>query len=127
VQKSNRIECRVTDLEKADWQKAAGGSRRVSEWLRGLANAECERLRRGEDEHTLPPDAPTTSAARIVKPFEAPNAKPLIVADAIEREVQVVPPPRSGKVASQTCPRAHHHRPGRYCGTCKKVATKVGE
>jgi hypothetical protein len=114
VQKSNRIECRVTDLEKADWQKAAGGSRRVSEWLRGLANAECERLRRGEDEHTLPPDAPTTSAARIVKPFETPNAKPLIVADAI-------------KQATGVCPRAHHHRPGRYCGACKKVATKVGE
>lgn len=38
--KSARVEIRVTDLEKADWAEAAGGVRKVSEWLRALANRE---------------------------------------------------------------------------------------
>jgi len=37
--KSQRIEIRVSESEKASWAKAAGGQRRVSEWLRSLAAA----------------------------------------------------------------------------------------
>lgn len=119
MQKSNRIECRVTDLEKQDWQKAAGGSRRVSEWLRGLANAECERLRSQSGIERIIEEQ-RTPAGRIEP---VPNAKPLIVADAISKGLTR----EGGSPRLDKCPRAHHHRPGRYCGTCKKVATKVGE
>ena len=38
--RTGRVEIRVTDAEKAAWAEAAGGSRKVSDWLRSLANRE---------------------------------------------------------------------------------------
>lgn len=126
MQRSSKVEIRTTDLEKADWQKAAGGARLVSSWLRSLANAECARLRSGEKQ-----EAEQIIAA--VSEHPRPESKPLTVADAIERSASGLVEgitdhaPRDGKPLAVKCPRAHHHRPGRYCGACKKVATKVGE
>ncbi len=37
--KSKRFELRVSEHEKAAWVEAAGGTARVSAWLRSLANA----------------------------------------------------------------------------------------
>lgn len=106
AQKSNKVEIRVTDLEKKDWQEAAGGARLVSSWLRGLANAECERRRRGEDA------VEDLVAAGAQKKIEAQKTS-LSTAHAIIPEKPVVP--------SGQCPRWMHHRSGTYCGSCKKV------
>ena len=155
--RSNIVRLRLTDLEKADWQKAAGGSRKLSEWIRLVCNAAAEANR-------------VTKAGLDPDPIfrePVPNAKPLIVAAAIQDSVQgektaqaggdhrVAPGPTtrgedqahresrplpdtqapggdssSGARTSasgsggETCPRWMHHRPGVYCGACKKVQPK---
>lgn len=52
--KSQRIEIRVTAFEKETWAQAAGGPRRVSEWLRALANQAASKP--GDD--AIPPTPP---------------------------------------------------------------------
>jgi hypothetical protein len=131
MQRSSKVEIRTTDLEKADWQKAAGGARRVSEWLRGLANAEVNRLTRMSTDLPVPNEKQETEQiiAAVAK-YPRPESKPLIVVPT-EKETVTYETPQHTVVTRPLenggCPRAHHHRPGRYCGTCKKVATKVGE
>lgn len=103
TQRSNIVKLRLTDLEKQDWQTAAGGARRLSEWVRSVCNAAC----------VVPHEAASmldSAAAETV----LPNAKPKLVADAIERGAQ----PKA------QCDRWMHHRPGVYCGSCKKVIAK---
>lgn len=126
--RSNNVKLRLTDLEKADWTAAAGGTRKLSEWIRQVCNAECDSTRE-----------------------PVPNSKPLIVADAIERSVEdqahresrSLPATDAGGddlssggrdgagsaakaagPASEQCARWMHHRPGVYCGSCKRVIGK---
>jgi hypothetical protein len=87
--KSQRIEIRVSESEKAAWAQTAGGQRRVSEWLRSLANA-----------------------AIASEPLVS---EPKILAEKVSVSTKHVVVPK------KDCPRAHHHRPGVYCGSCGKV------
>lgn len=96
--KSSRVEIRVTDLEKADWATKAGGTRRVSDWLRSLANA--APFPGGVVEQV---DTPASSTGG---PSGREGSSP---SPAIKRK------PRAG------CARAHFHRPGVYCASCEKL------
>lgn len=89
MSRTARIELRATEAEKKAWADAAGGSRRVSEWLRSLANA-------------------ATSQAPLID-------EPKILTEKVGIGGNGV------KLPPKDCPRAHHHRPGVYCGTCGKV------
>jgi hypothetical protein len=124
MQRSNKVEIRLTDLEKKDWQEAAGGQRLVSSWARAVLNAECARLRAGsEPQPGSRADAPEVTGGPIPAPI--PNEKPLIVRAQIEQDASLATKPLAyGANIPVECPRVHHHRAGRYCGTCKKVATK---
>ena len=110
MQKSAKVEIRVTPAETAAWAEAAGGSRKVSAWLRALANQAAFAKKR----EALPEG--------IDPPYEAhARALDIPVLDAVS-------PGEVGKVSigktngvTLKCPRAHHHRPGVYCGTCKKI------
>ncbi len=96
--KSLRVEIRVTEAEKQSWGQAAGGQRKVSEWLRSLANQAAHT--------TLAPPQPV--------PVVRPAAHPL---DATS------PTGAVGKVTIRAaCPRAHFHSPGVYCKSCGKVS-----
>lgn len=168
--RSNFVKLRLTDLEKQDWQRAAGGARLLSEWIRRVCNAAAQpAVRPGMtdlmiapeliDEFLNSPEAaseiarlaaekalaekkvPLSTAGAII-----PNAKPLIVERAIQdsvqgdqahRESRPLPAAQaldddsfSGERKSvssgdgESCPRWMHHRPGVYCGSCKKVAPK---
>jgi len=96
----------------------------------------------------------TDYTPRDGKPLNVPNAKPVIVGDAIRRSVEDqahresrplpategVPGDDSSRLADRTavgggakasspsatseCPRAWAHRPGTYCGACKRVIAK---
>lgn len=94
-QKQAKVEIRCSFEEKSAWQEAAGGARQVSRWMRDLANAESKRLS-GLSTFTSA-DVPNTSwaFAQTASPVALPSGK---------------------------CPRWMHHRPGVYCGTCKKVS-----
>lgn len=113
TQRSNIVRLRLTDLEKADWQKAAGGERKLSEWIRGVCNAECDATRE-----------------------PVPNQKPKIVQDAIRAEAEGRATPASAErgrgntsepsqrppaPSTEQCPRWMHHKKGVYCGACKRV------
>jgi hypothetical protein len=108
VQKSERINIRVSEGEKAAWAEAAGGSRRVSEWLRALANA--------------------AAANDRVGPVEALDAAGLELGQSgIEKMIDEQRTP-AGKVSigkdngtHPKCERWSHHRPGTYCAACGKT------
>lgn len=144
--RSNIVRLRLTDLEKKDWQGAAGGARKLSEWIRSVCNEAC--AERAEQEaansaaeklHAARVPLTTPVMPRVVADENAPPgvAKPVIVKDAIEREVRdeagsaltaatdavEVAGPRPA-VSKEQCPRWMYHRPGVYCGTCKKVIGK---
>lgn len=139
--RSNFVKLRLTDLEKKDWIRAAGGSRKLSEWIRFVCNTAA--LSGGEE---LGSETGARALAVQVSPppeSAVPNEKPLIVSAAIQESVQGEQAHResrslpatqalgddssSGKRKSapggdvETCPRWMHHRPGVYCGSCKKV------
>jgi hypothetical protein len=127
--RSNFVKLRLTDLEKQDWTQAAGGARKLSAWIRQVCNEAC--AERAEQE-AADLAAEKLHAARV--PLSTP-VKPVIVSDAIERSVQdetaqaIQPykaqtPPAEQEASSGQCPRWMHHRPGVYCGTCKKVIGK---
>lgn len=95
--KNARVEIRASETEKAAWADAAGGARRVSEWLRALANT-----------HALPEND-------LTGPVEALDAAGLELGAKRER-VSI------GKNGPQPrCLRFMHHRPGTYCASCKKI------
>lgn len=103
--KSARVEIRVTETEKAAWAEAAGGARRVSEWLRSLANeaAFADKNREGRASSEL---GPADHRLVVSAPLDA-----------------TAPTGPKGKVsirngAKPVCPRAHFHRAGTYCGSC---------
>lgn len=108
--KQAKVEVRCTDEEKARWQEAAGGPRRVSAWLRDLANATAER-------HENPLLVVEANEPLLHEPVVEATKTALIPdpsADALGR----------GKVREKKrtgCVRSHFHRPGVYCGTCKKI------
>lgn len=170
--RNNRVELRLTELEKKDWSEAAGGTRKLSEWIRATCNAEANRLRRAE----LPEGFNPLQYEEYQRSLGIPVAKPVIVEDAIQREIQgegvrpsagyrerrpraqgsegdftapglqdqahresrslpVTQEPgddskgtlRTSVLASDDgsgCPRWQHHRPGVYCGACKRVIAK---
>lgn len=127
MQKSNKVEIRLTDLEKKDWQEAAGGARLVSSWVRSLANAECARLRGGQDAGLEVVEKLVAAGAEAV---ERKNRLPLSTANAIipdPRPVRVSKPSRGAKPAAPAssgpikCSREQYHRTGVYCGACKQV------
>lgn len=89
--KSARIEIRVTEGEKAAWAEAAGGPRRVSEWLRAMAN--------------------TAAFKEEPTPIGGKGSEILVPEPKIREEAK----------ATSQCPRFMHHRPGTYCGSCQKV------
>ena len=126
TQRSNIVRLRLTDLEKQDWQRAAGGARKLSEWIRSVCNAEVAATLEGRSAESLSGNAETPPASSVV-----PNAKPVIVGEAIERSVQdetaqAMKPykPVEQEASAGQCPRWMYHRPGVYCGTCKKVIGK---
>lgn len=161
--RSNFVKLRLTDLEKQDWQRAAGGARLLSEWIRKTCNAAADPSLLAPDEEIVAKGAEVLVAESKV-PLSTvgaviPNAKPVIVSDAIERTlhehgiqdsglaVQVraeqagggerpeeisessvsSPAPGPSSVVGlppSSCPRWMHHRPGVYCGACKKVTPK---
>jgi hypothetical protein len=121
--RTGRVEIRVTDAEKAAWAEAAGGSRRVSEWLRRLAN---ERAFGGVAELA---DAPASSTGDLGREgsIPSPATEPLLDDPVVEAtkialldEGTHPREQKSGKLTGQ-CPRWPHHRKGTYCGTCKKI------
>lgn len=168
------VRLRLTTLEKQDWSRAAGGTRRLSEWIRQICNEAAEQPRGGgiagtPDAAQLEPAGP--EAPLPLKTVVVPNAKPVIVGDAIERQVrdeagsaltaatdaEEVAGPRPAVAKDQAhreprsmpateapgddsssgvrplalssgdgsgCPRWQHHRPGVYCGSCKRVIGK---
>lgn len=102
--KTDSMRLRVSPAEKQAWGQAAGGSGKISEWLRALAN---------EAAHD--------------------NASPLRGADrapAAEQDASLVAGegskgiPDIRRVASKQCPRWMHHRAGTYCSSCGTVPTK---
>lgn len=115
MQHSNRINLRLTDFEKQEWAKAAGGTRKLSEWIRATCNAAA------------------VSGALASNDVDAVEE---LVALGAEQKRQaakvsiggngVLIPPTSTQVTpsagTEECPRWMHHRKGRYCGACKKVA-----
>lgn len=125
--KSARIEIRVTESEKTWWAEAAGGKSRVSEWLRSLANRECQQRKADQapagmdppyEEHVRSLGVPVAPLAQGLDApaFEAhhPEANPSPQAPAKEKL-----PLKNGSTAR--CPREHFHRPGVYCGSCRKI------
>lgn len=144
--RNNRVELRLTELEKKDWSEAAGGTRKLSDWIRAQCNA-AARLARDENGAVV--------------------AKPVIVEDAIRRSIhgesgkapagrEEPSAPREDQAhresrplpatetpgddsssgdrktvgagvkasAPSACPRAWAHRPDTYCGACKRVIGK---
>lgn len=114
MQKSQRTELRTTELEKADWAWAAGGTRKVSDWLRGLANAECERLRLLGN-ITPVPTGTSGRASEAVASSSSPAPKVSVAGGATPREAG------TGSKGIPPCSRERHHRPNTYCGACEKV------
>lgn len=174
------VRLRLTTLEKQDWSRAAGGTRKLSEWIRRICNEAAEQSRGGGGVGTpdaAQPEPADPEAPLPLKTLIVPNAKPVIVGDAIERqrthgthkaglaafiETNVK---ESGALTRETverfadqahreprplpateppgddsssgvrpvalssgdgsgCPRWQHHRPGVYCGSCKRVIGK---
>ena len=167
--RNDTVRLRLTTLEKSDWTRAAGGARRLSEWIRATCNARVAELADAAASSTAAErrEGSTTSPS-------IPNAKPVIVGDAIEREVKIGqvdkgrgghstlvtggqrPDERPKALApedqahresrslsatgepgddskgearngggGESCPRWMHHRPGVYCGSCKRVIGKL--
>lgn len=120
--RTGRVELRVTDAEKAAWAEAAGGSRRVSDWLRSLANREAFADKRA----ALPEgvDPPYEQHARSLEIPVAIHAGPL---DEVKIDLTAPPdaPTTSAAVrvkpTAEQCKRWPHHRKGVYCGSCKKI------
>lgn len=135
--RSNIVKLRLTDLEKADWQKAAGGSRLLSDFIRRVVNAECERLR-GEDpveelvalgvEKKLEQQKVSIgkdNGVTIPPPTALPPAPASSSAVRVRNDGKdAVRSDDYGKEKTPQCPRWMHHRPGVYCGSCKKVIEK---
>lgn len=101
--RDSKVEIRCTSEEKARWVEAAGGPRKVSDWLRRLADAAAEN--------------------------EPLLHEPLIAAT---QQALAVPEPTTGKVSigktngvETKCPRSHFHRPGTYCASCKRTPIKT--
>lgn len=70
--KSAKVEVRCQPAEKEAWQEAAG-DKRLSEWLRGLANAALEKESHVDDGLTVGVAVPSPVMARPrVTPSRAP-------------------------------------------------------
>lgn len=99
--KQAKVEIRCSEEEKAAWQEAAGGPRKVSAWLRALANTNAD------------PDHLERIVAAGAEAVERKNRLSLSTTGATI--------PATEKISSRNCPRAHTHRPSTYCGTCKTL------
>lgn len=100
--RNDNVRLRLTTLEKSDWTKAAGGSRKLSEWIRAQCNKACEEIFK---------NAPQPEHEVEIK--YVPNTKPVIVGDAIEREVLSTGGRRSGKLAELEALQEQAHRESR--------------
>lgn len=118
--RSNIVKLRLTDLEKRDWQEAAGGARQLSAWVRSICNAACENLRMDSANLTHSAIAALSEELDPGTVVAVDNLKPQVIEDAITREVQAQ---REARAPAQ-CDRWMHHRPGVYCGSCKQVVKK---
>lgn len=114
--KQAKVEIRCSEEEKAAWQAAAGGPRKVSAWLRALANTNAD------------PDHLERIVAAGAEAVERKNRLPLSTTGAIlpamKDAVESLPTNKLGepkKISAYNCPRAHTHRKGTYCGTCKTL------
>lgn len=97
--RSNFVKLRLTDLEKAEWQKAAGGARKLSDWIRSVCNA--------------------AAVSDAVQADDKERVEKLVT-----ETVQGYPARKPETNEPDRCPRWMHHRPGVYCGACKKVVAK---
>lgn len=159
--RNNRVELRLTELEKKDWAEAAGGVRRLSEWIRAVCNARVAELADAAASSTAAERREGSIPSPSIKPVTTQImsqgepiivAKPVIVEDAIRRSIgdqahresrslpatEAVPGADSSRpgsrgasgagasapASSQACPREWAHRPGAYCGACKRVIAK---
>lgn len=109
-----KIEVRCTSEEKARWVEAAGGPRRVSDWIRSLANAAAS-----SEPLLHEPVVEATKLAFSSGEGLVPN-EPIPPAPSI-------PPVSIGKTndVHTRCPREHHHRPNTYCASCKRTPIKT--
>lgn len=140
TQRSNIVRLRLTDLEKQDWQRAAGGARKLSEWIRSVCNTEVAATL---EEGVADAKSSTSGGmpAQVGTPASSVVPKPKVVEDAIERSLEGrggelkdggssghtsgdETPAAAPRASSDQCPRWMYHRPGVYCGTCKKVIGK---
>lgn len=106
LSKSDRINLRCSPFEKEEWGRAAGGSGKISDWLRNLANAESARV------------AALPGAGRSGNGYVEEK---LATADGAAAVVEGFPARKPDVKDPNQCPRWFHHRSGRYCGACGKV------
>jgi hypothetical protein len=110
-----RIRCEAD--EKARWVEAAGGERKLSAWLRNLANLEA---------HPVPPrpNEPLLHEPVVEATQEAllgPPQMPTLLSSHPEGFPEKVSIGGKNGV-TVPCARARFHRPGTYCASCKKTA-----
>lgn len=144
--RNNRVELRLTELEKKDWSEAAGGTRKLSDWIRAQCNS-AARLARDENGAVVAKPVIVEDAIRrsigedaSVGAYERHKAA-LEREDQAHRESRPLPATETRGADSSSgdrksvgagvkasapsaCPRAWAHRPGTYCGACKRVIAK---
>jgi hypothetical protein len=115
VSKQAKVEIRLSEEEKARWVDAAGGPRKVSAWLRALANAHAD------------PDHLEAVVAAGAEAVARKSRTPLSTSEAVLQKATFETPQHTVLTKPvrkpEDCPRWMHHRPGTYCGTCQKVQT----
>lgn len=118
LSKSDRINLRCSPFEKLEWGKAAGGSGKISEWLRSLANQESARV------NALPGSG---SSGNGYIEENLGSGTPSDAASAGESKARgVISGQRAAsgggaKAPSSECLRWFHHRSGTYCSHCERV------
>lgn len=117
--KTELIRVRVSATQKLDFARVAGGSGRVSEWLRSLGDAAVAVstgagepiAMASESSVTMVVDHTAGSGSKGVPPG---YSEPELMAPAQQKKIRTSP-------AQRTCARERHHRKGVYCASCGKV------
>lgn len=103
-QKKAKVEIRCEFDEKASWVEAAGGSRKLSAWAREVLNRAASNVEQASVPLPAQVDAGSTNG-RSAGPDPASGGST----------------PSPAAIPAGQCPRWFHHKPGVYCGTCKKI------
>ena len=129
--RNNRVELRLTELEKKDWSEAAGGTRKLSDWIRAQCNAAAGEQLRAADPMVTKPVIVEDAIRRSVEDQAHRESRSLPATGAVPGADSSRPGSRgasgagaSAPASSQACPREWAHRPGVYCGACKRVIAK---